>query len=182
MEPVPIHTSIEETYRQLLFIDKIIVSATRRRNIKRAIFFLALTLVSLLLFFFSGSNFGAIGVFALPFWWAGFGLYLLYLKWKTHKRRTGALKRLAENSLPENPSEFKLSFSDESISVTRDQETTTVKWKDFRAYLEEEHTIYLFQEHPYLAWSFSEKEIGDSALAKLKDLAKSNLPVLTDQL
>lgn len=178
MEPVPVHTTFEETYRQLLFIDRLIVSARRRRNFKRAVFFLALTLVSLLLFFFSENGFGAMGFFALPVWWAGFGLYLLYLKWKTYKRRTGALRRLAEDSLPQNPSDIKLSFSTESISVTRAQETTTVQWADFRAYLEEDHTIYLFQEHPYLAWSFSAKEVGAPVVAELKEIASQKLPVL----
>ncbi|MDX5438134.1 MAG: YcxB family protein [Pontibacter sp.] len=83
---------------------------------------------------------------------------------------------MAKNSLPENPSEMHLSFSTESISVTREQETTTVKWSDFRACLEEAHTIYLLQEHPYLAWSFSAEEIGAPALAELKEIAKLKLP------
>ncbi|WP_266203753.1 hypothetical protein [Pontibacter kalidii] len=176
MESVPIHTTFEETYRQLLFIDSVVVSARRKRNLRRAVLFLVLTLVSLLLFFFSESDFGAAGVFALPFWWVCFGFYLLYLKWKTHKRRTGVLKQLAKNSLPESPSEMHLSFSTERVSVARGQETTTVKWSDFRAYLEEEDTVYLLQEHPYLAWSFSAKEIGAPALAELREIAKLKLP------
>lgn len=178
MEPIPIHTTFEETYRQLLFIDNLIVSATRRRNLKRAVIFLVLTLVSVLLFFFTEHSFGALGFITLPLWWSGFGLYLLYLRWKTYKRRTGALRQLAENSLQENASGLKLSFTAENISVTREAETTTVKWSDFKAYLEEEHTVYLFQDHPYLAWSFSAKEIGATALAELKEIARQKLPVL----
>jgi len=178
MEAVPIHTTFEETYRQLLFIDDLIVSATRRRNLKRAFLFLVLTLVSVLLFFFTENNFGALGFITLPLWWAGFGLYLLYLRWKTYKRRTGALRQLAENSLQENASGLNLSFTAENVSVAREEETTTVKWSDFKAYLEEEHTIYLFQDHPYLAWSFSAKEIGAPALAGLKEIARQKLPVL----
>ncbi len=178
MEPVPIHTTFEETYRQLLFIDDLIVSATRKRNLKRAVIFLVLTLVSVLLFFFTEHNFGALGFITLPLWWAGFGLYLLYLRWKTYKRRTSALRQLAESSLQENASGLSLSFTAENISVTRQEETTTVGWKDFKAYLEEEHTIYLFQDHPYLAWSFSAKEIGAPALAGLKEIARQKLPLL----
>ena len=178
MEAVPIHTTFEETYRQLLFIDDLIVSATGKRNLKRAIFFFVLTLVCLLLFFVTETSIGAVGVVALPFWWAVFGLYLLYLRWKTYKRRKGALRQLAESSLPENASGLSLSFTAETISVTRQEETTTVTWQDFRAYLEEEHTIYLFQDHPYLAWSFSTKEIGAPALARLKEIARQKLPVL----
>ena len=69
MEPVLIHTSFEETYRQLLYIDKLIVSAANRKNRGRSLFFLALTVLSVFLFFFTDSDAGVVGIFMLLILW-----------------------------------------------------------------------------------------------------------------
>lgn len=178
MEPVPIHTSFEETYRQLLFIDNHFVAAAKKRNIKRALFFLALTVAALLLFVFTDSNLGVVGISMLPIWWVGFGLYLLYLKKKIHKWQTVALKQLAHANVQESSAGQQLLITDEDVSILQGQDASSVKWEDFRGYLEEEDTVYLFREPPKSAWSFSEKEVGANAIAKLKETARQKLSLL----
>lgn len=73
---------------------------------------------------------------------------------------------------------MRLSFTEDEVSVMQNQSVTSVKWDSFRAFLEEEDTVYLFQDEPYAAWSFSEKEIGSVAVSRLKELARSKLPIL----
>ncbi|MCX2740424.1 hypothetical protein [Pontibacter anaerobius] len=99
------------------------------------------------------------------------------MKWKTHKRRTGILRQLAEDSVQAFTTKPALTYTEEEVSISYAQNVNTVKWSDFKSYLEEEDTIYLLQEHPYLAWSFSEKEIG-AAVFNLKELARQKLPLL----
>lgn len=177
MEPVLIHTSFEETYRQLLFIDKFIVSAANKKNRRRTLFFLVLTVASAFLFFFTDSDAGVVGIFMLPILWVCFGLYLIYFQWKTYKRQNITLKQLADATSLEYTTGIKLSFTREEVSLIQADTTSSVRWHEFNAYLEEDNTIYLFQENPYLAWSFSDKEIGPSAVAALKEIAKQKLPL-----
>ncbi|TXK52850.1 hypothetical protein FVR03_00305 [Pontibacter qinzhouensis] len=179
MEAVPVHTSFEETYRQLLFIDRFILAALKKKILKRSFFYLGLTAVMVAAFFFTDSNVGAVGLFLSPVLWLCFGLYLLYLRWKTHKRRSVTLRDLATSIVAETDSEAKLSFTEEAINFMLATKTHTLKWSEFQAYLEEENTVYLFQDSPYAAWSFSDKEIAATAVKALKELAKRKLPVLS---
>ncbi|MFT2010333.1 hypothetical protein ACMA1I_16780 [Pontibacter sp. 13R65] len=179
MEPVPVHTSFEETYRQLLFIDNFIVAALRKKILKRVFFYLAFTAAIVALFFFSDSNFGVVGLVLAPVLWLFFGLYLLYLKWKTHKRQTVTLKDLASTFVSETDPEARLLITGEAVSFLLTNKTFTVLWHEFKAYLEDENTVYLFQDSPYHAWSFSDREINAATLVTLKQMARQKLPVLT---
>ncbi len=140
---------------------------------------LFLSILTVLIFFFTNSDFGVVGIVMLPVFWIGFSIYLLYLKWKTYRRQTVSLKSLAETISTEIEPNSKFFFTDEEIGLVQKDKTTAVKWHEFRAYLEDDDTVYLFQENPYLPWSFSTKEVDATTVTKLQEIAKQKLPVLS---
>ena len=179
MVPIPIETTFEESYRQILFIDNFIVTSVAKKNIKRAIVFLTLSIVVILLFFLTDSDSIVAWFVLIPLFWVCFGLYLIYIKWKTYRRQKFTLRQFVVGALQENPSVL-LCFSESEIQLLQKDRTTIAKWDEFKAFLEDQETVYLFNENPYLAWSFSTKEIGRSAIDGIKEIIRQkSIPLLT---
>jgi len=177
MEPIAVKVSFKESYRQILFIDNYIVSAKNRKLTKsgRLLFILSLIVAGL---FFLTENEAVTGwLLLIPLLWLGFGLYLLYGKYKRYQRQKYTLRDLVNNAL-KNSKQVLLFFDEEEVGLIQNGQEDVAKWSEFRAFLEDEHTVYLFQENMYQAWSFSEKEIGTAAITSLKKLARQKLPPL----
>ena len=117
----------------------------------------------------------------MPFFWIAFAIYLLHIRYRTYKRRKYFLKEFVEEAFQQSQ-HVTLTFDDDEIRVIQPDQTLIHKWSDFRAYLEEDNTVYLFQENPYLAWSFSSHEVGGTTIAKLKTIAEKKLPILQNGL
>ena len=178
MNPIPINVSTDEIYRQLLFIDNFIVTIVNKKAQRRGLAVLVYTVLVIVIFFFTNADSGVVGLVMAPFVWVGFGLYLLYIKWKTYKRQKVTLKKLAELILSEVDRDTKFCFTEEEISLIQKDTTTTIKWNEFTAYLEDDTTIYLFQDNPYLPWSFSAMEVDETIVAAVKTIVKQKIPPL----
>ncbi|WP_133242810.1 YcxB family protein [Pontibacter virosus] len=181
MEPIRVNNSFEESYRQVLFIDNFLVKAVNKKNAKRALFCLGLSVITLLLFFTTNNESIVPWLFLMPFFWLAFVVYLLYIRYKTYKRQKYILREFVEEVFQQSQ-HVTITFDNDEIRAIQPESTLIHKWSDFRAYLEEDNAIYLFQKNPYLAWSFSSREVGNTTITKLKTIAKEKLPVLQDGL
>lgn len=179
MESIPVRTSPEETYRQLLFIDDFIVKANKRRVFRHTLIYLAISVVVFGLFLFTNSNTVVAWMVTVLLFWIGFAFFMLYLWWKKYRRRHVTLVKLANLGANDGKS-ISLLFDSDKITLVINGERKTVDWANLKAYLEEPGTIYLFNDYPYQAWSFSDAEIGATAVQHLKLLARQKLPLLND--
>ena len=98
------------------------------------------------------------------------------LKYKRGKLR---LRKAAYSELEQLGDCF-LEFNNDWIKVTTDKINSEIKWEYFRAYLEDEITIYILMEQVSSTLSFSKEEIGEEALQKLKAIVKERLPHLKE--
>lgn len=130
-----------------------------------------------------------ISLISEPFYLTGFYIVLTFVwiiffissinKLLKYKRKKLRLKEAAYSELDQLGNCF-LEFNNDWIKVTTDKISSEIKWGYFRAYLEDEITVYIFMEQVSSALSFSREEIGEEALHKLKAIVKEKLPHLKE--
>ncbi|WP_125185144.1 hypothetical protein [Botryobacter ruber] len=176
MKPIVINRTIKDYYRQALFIEKVTRHSERKRL--RNTFFTLVTLSVLLVGIITiGTAETFIGfTIVLVFAWVIFSIYSLIRFIRFQKLKNLILRKATEEVVKGKRHE--ISFNEEFIKYFTDDAKVEFKWNNFKAYLEEEDTIYLIPENPKHTWSFSKEEIGAKPLSDLCELAKSKLPQL----
>jgi hypothetical protein len=173
---IRINRILEEEIRQVLFVYKLFRSFELKGIKKTFNTLLVLTALLVLLSFLIDFEYVVGGYIVMTATWLIFIFrYILSLRRFLLKKQR--LKQISEESFNIDE-EYFLAFTDEWIKFETPKIKSEAKWSLFRAYLEEEDTIYLFMDQVNLNWSFSKSEIGDEYL-RLIQIAKEKLPPLT---
>ncbi|KAA5549038.1 hypothetical protein F0145_00080 [Adhaeribacter rhizoryzae] len=176
METIKLNKTIEEEYRQALFLLNFIRAIELKSIRYKLIYILSLTAILVGLSVFGSIEY-LIGFYiVLIVSWAIF-IINYFIKFRKYKQKKAKLKVVAEENFNQL-GDFILEFNQDLIKVTTEKFNSEVKWEYFRAYLEEENTIYILMEQISSTWSFSKQEIGEDALNKLKQIVKEKLPPL----
>jgi len=102
-------------------------------------------------------------------------IYLCWFLIQKGKKDLSIKKMINNGLLPEN--KYSLSFDDQKLIFINKKVKSELSWDYYTFYSEDQHSIYLFPKGVsiYACTSFSENEIGQEAIEKLKKIAKEKL-------